>query len=141
MDFYEELVLSYLTSIKGLMVRPQVPIVLTDQNGKVVWEAYPDFLAVDFEKKQILIVEVSKSWRVVQSISNKLQAEYRIAVEKHIRQILKDELPQFPIHWHFVVRNDVIDALKKSIDNNDLIQITEVTSLECVLETVGKVMP
>lgn len=141
MDFYEELVMFYLTAIRGLLVRPQVPIVLTDQDGKVTWEAYPDFWAVDFEKKQIAVVEVSKNWKVAKNIQHKLSADYRTTVEKHVRQMLKDELPQFPLHWHFIVRVQAMDTLKGLLEKEALVQITEVTSIESIFEIVRKTMP
>lgn len=141
MDFYEELVMFYLTAIRGLLVRPQVPIVLTGQNGKVTWEAYPDFLTVDFERKQIAVVEVSKNWKVAKNIRHKLSADYRTTVEKHVRQMLKDELPQFPLHWHFIVRTQAVDTLKGLLEREAFVQITEVTSIESIFEIVRKTMP
>jgi hypothetical protein len=59
MDFYEDVVHFYLTAIEKCAVVPQVEI-LKSTTGEL-WSAYPDFLAIDFQKQSIQIIEVTKA--------------------------------------------------------------------------------
>lgn len=59
MDFYEALVETYLTVVEGCAVIPQAPI-REDIHGNP-WEAYLDFVAINFQHRRIEVIEVSKA--------------------------------------------------------------------------------
>lgn len=142
MDFYEEGVLFFLTAIEGSVVLPQVPVTVKDANGKSIWEAYPDFLALNFKKRQIQILEVSKSNNkdTIKKLVEKADQKYRNIVEKHVREeILKGELDEFLFDWRFFVRKQEVESLKQKIDK--LGCIAEVNSIEAIFESIMQRMP
>src|SRR2546426_1159097 len=113
MDFYEELTQMHLTVTEGCFVLPQAPLRQT-LDGKDVWVAYPDFVALDFKKKRILVVEVTKGWHV--SLAPKLIPEHRDRAEQLIRQeLLNKLLDDWPIAWRFFVRRARMKQLQATV--------------------------
>jgi hypothetical protein len=110
MDFYEDVVNFYLTAIEKCAVIPQVEI-LRSKTGES-WSAYPDFLAVDFQKQEIQIIEVTKAWKIASKLAPKLNARHREHVEDYIRKTTLRNCLSFPIVWRFFVRGEEKTALE-----------------------------
>lgn len=141
MDYYEEAVLFHLTSIKHMFVLPQPAIVERDEFGKVSWEAYPDFLAVNFNEPSIEVVEVTKAWKI-DKVREKCKASYLQIVERNIREkILQRELTSFSLNWHFIVRSALVERVREELDKNGLGSNARVTCLEKILEEIAKQLP
>ncbi len=137
MDFYEALVETYLTVIEKCAVLPQVPI-LRDARGKP-WEAYPDFLALDFKKRQIQIVEVTKAReeRAVRRLAkDRLDPGYRGNVENYVKTFTLDSQIDFAVRWRFFVREEHLTALR-SVTGKE----AEAMALEDVFDALKKKMP
>jgi hypothetical protein len=143
LDLYEDLVQLYLTVFEDCAIRPQVPIrkSLTGED----WEAYPDFLAIDFKKRRILIVEVSKAADrgVAGKFAEKLRSEeYRSNVEHYLRNTtLNNHLNDFMIQWRFFVRRANVSVLESGIREFIDTGQAEVTTLEDVFDTIRNHMP
>jgi len=141
MDFYEEAVLFHLTAIRQMLVLPQAAILEHDSGGRETWSAYPDFLALDFKRPGIEVVEVTKL-PTLKKIRGKCDQVYLKKVEQIIREkILRGHLASFPLNWHFIVRSQMIAKVQAEIDRNSLGSIVEVSSLEKLLEEIGRQLP
>ncbi len=141
MDFYEEAVLFHLTAIRHMLVLPQAAILEHDSGGKEVWSAYPDFLALDFSEPSIEVVEVTKAPKT-EKIRGKCTPTYLKKVEGNIREkILRGQLASFPLNWHFIVRSQMIAKVQEEIAKNSLGASVKVSSLEKILEEIGKQLP
>jgi hypothetical protein len=143
MDLYEQIVEIYLTAVEGCAVIPQVPI-LQSTKGEP-WEAYPDFLAVDFKKRRVSIVEVSKagSRNVAKKFSDKLQPDYRNNIEQYIKNKTLNNQLDFPIHWRFFVRKQHCQRLESALAFREYIETggqAEVIPLEDVFDKIGHSM-
>ena len=139
MDFYEEIVELYLTAVEGCAVIPQVPI-LESTTGEP-WEAYPDFLAIDFSKREISIVEVTKAGTrdVVKRFSAKLKDQYRNNVEQYIKKKTLNNQLSFTTHWRFFVRRDHVKLLEASTNYREYLEAggkAEVIALEDILDRI-----
>lgn len=144
MDIYEQIVELYLTAIEGCAVLPQVPI-LQSIGGKP-WEAYPDFLAIDFNKRRISIVEVSKSSSrdTAMNLAAKLQPEHRGNVEHYVKSSTLNNELNFPIHWRFFVRRSNIAVLQSAPAYREYIGKggqAEAIALEDVFDRIKDSMP
>src|SRR5438094_7731216 len=100
MDMYEALVEAYVTIIEGCAVIPQIPI-LKNRKGEA-WEAYPDFLALDFKKREAQIIEVTKSGDASGLIQKR--NGQRDEIESYVKNHSLDEQIGFPIRWRFFIR-------------------------------------
>jgi hypothetical protein len=143
-DLYEFVVQTHLTG-EGCAVIPQVPI-LHSVEGKR-WEAYPDFLAINFRRKELQIVEVSKDGSLgkARKLAEKLAPEYRNTIEQHIRTItLNGQLDSFGFVWRFFLRKGIAERFKSLghaqayVDSGNRL---EVMTLEDVFESVKTTMP
>ena len=95
MDF-EALVMQYLAS-QGLFLSPQFSVTGTD--GKE-WSC-PDFVALDFAKRQVQIVEVTTAWDVsnlVKKVGNRDTQWFSLIRAQLLRRKIIDE------SWSLVVR-------------------------------------
>lgn len=144
MDFYEQIVQAYLTTFERCAVLPQVPI-LHSVTGQP-WEACLDFLALDFSKRRIQIVEVSKATTrsKPKDLAAKLQPSYRENVEQYVKEVTLNKELDYPIHWRFFVRRENADLLKS---DQAFLEYTarggqaEVTELEAVFDKIRDRMP
>jgi len=147
MDFYEQLVQIYLTVFEHCFVLPQPPIKLSETEepvdlflGGTRWEKYPDFLALDFSKGRIYIIEVTKSLDQG-AVRDKVKG-YDQRSRDRIRKWIQKSHPGAlqvcggGIDLRFYVRNqEVADKLQR--DHQDV----EFRSLETVFEAVKDKMP
>ena len=139
MDLYEQLVEVYLTVFEGSFVLPQPPVKLGAGDAPVglfeggsQWDAFPDFIALNFRKGQIQIVEVSKTTSLAE-LKGKLEKYRDKHYETWIRQILAPNLAQLPITRRLFVRKTLVDRLG-SVDS-------ELIPLEQVFDTIRDKMP
>ena len=143
MDLYEEIVGFYLNVFEGCFLLPQAPVKL-GENGKpldldasgVKWEAYPDFIAIDFRKPRIQIVEVTKirdKKRVKQRIEEKLDASYVANIDHWVRTVLPESVRDLMLTRRFFLRSEVIP---EPIDAR-----AEFSSLQTVFNAVRDRMP
>jgi hypothetical protein len=139
MDLYEQLVETYLTVFERNFVLPQpavklgtgdVPIGLFETGSN--WDAWPDFIALDFEGKRIQIVEVSKS-TAVSDVRGKLKKYEDKHYEAWIRRVLPNTMNDFQITRRFFVRASV----KEKLGATEL----EISTLEHVFDTIRDKMP
>lgn len=139
MDLYEQLVETYLTVIEECAVIPQVPIRENRKGEK--WEAYPDFLALNFSKRMIQVVEVNKSTGA-QRITNLIQRRFqeRADIEHYVQNhTLSRQLNFAALGWRFFIRQghaSVVNAMLR-----DLGFEAEVTYLEAVFDALRDKMP
>jgi hypothetical protein len=140
MDLYEDAVESYLTICERCAVIPQVPI-LKDQEGQP-WEAYPDFLALNFGQQQAWIVEVTKSrnWGSVKNLIQKRAIE-RPDIEAYIKRFtLNGQISDFGIEWRFFVRAEhKTKAEGIAVEAN--FRAGSITTLESVFHWLVETMP
>ena len=148
MDFYEQLVHYYLTVVERFPVLPQIKV--TRSTAGTPWAAKPDFLALDFAGKRILIVQVKTTDRrnfdqQAAGLAETLKSEHRNNVESCVRdEILAKQLHFFPIHYRFHVREANVQALECK---DDYVQYkkefgtAEVVPLELVFNVLKDRMP
>ncbi len=138
MDFHEELVHFYLTAYRGLSALPQAAI-QKDVNGRP-WNADLDFMAVDFAKKNIYLVEVSSSTDYPVKICERLVDPNFKNIEPYVRtEILQNELSSFTLSWWFFVRSRHADKIKKESSYLEYVESgghCEVTALQDVLDQI-----
>ncbi len=144
MDFYEQLVQTYLTVFEACPVLPQAAILRSTKDEP--WEAYLDFLALDFVKRRIQVVEVSKATDPAKAseLAAKLRPEYRENVEHYIKGVTLNKHLEFPIHWRFFVRRSNASLLSSAQPFREYIAAggqAEVTVLEDVFDKVRDLMP
>jgi hypothetical protein len=141
MDFYEQLIQIYLTVEEGSFVLPQAKIAPNEN-----WQAYPDFLAVNFIRRQIQVIEVSKTTKLkdIRKLAEKLGSKHREIIEKTINDKMIKEL-NFPIHWRFFVRDEEI---AKRLEENPFFRQylkegghAEAISLKNVFNRIRDLMP
>jgi hypothetical protein len=142
MDFYEDVVEFYLTAIEGCAVIPQAPI-LKNKDGEN-WEAFPDFIAINFAERRVEIVEVAKSAYAapVKRLAEKLLPSHREHVEHYVLNTTFAGQLQVPIHWRFFVRQKQEATLRaqeafRGFDPNRVL----VTTLEDVFDELRDKMP
>ena len=138
MEFYEELVHFYLTAHRKLSVLPQAEI-QKDMNGHS-WKADLDFMALDFMKKSIYLVEVSSSTQHPTKIFERLAELNYKNIEPYVRtEILRNELPSFTLSWWFFVRDRHSDMIKTQPSYLKYVGFggrCEVTALQDVLDQI-----
>ena len=138
MEFYEELVYFYLTAYRGLPVLPQAEI-KKDVNGHS-WRADLNFMALDFMKKSIYLVEVSSSTQYPTKICERLAELNYKNIEPYVRtEILRKELPSFTLSWWFFVRSRHADQIKREPSYLKYVESEgrcEVTALQDVLDQI-----
>lgn len=144
MDIYEQIVELYLTVVEGCAVIPQVPI-LKSIEGKP-WAAYPDFLGIDFNKRCIWIVEVSKSTsrETAINLAAKLQSEHRSNIEHYVKSSTLNSEVNFPIYWCFFIRRSNIEVLKSAPAYREYTEKggqVELFALEDVFDNIRDLMP
>ncbi|MGD0290276.1 MAG: hypothetical protein ABSC63_11565 [Candidatus Binataceae bacterium] len=142
MDFYEQVIEFYLTAIEGCAVLPQVNV--THSSSGEPWNACPDFLALDFGKKQVQIIEVSKKWDSPTRLALKWHADYRKNIEYFVRNsILRNHL-EFELLWRFIVRGPNVEKLKSRSEYRDFIATggkATVESIEMIFDSIKEKMP
>ena len=138
MEFYEELVHFYLTAYRGLAVLPQAEI-QKDMNGHS-WKADLDFMALDFMKKSIYLVEVSSSTDYPIKICERLAEPNCKNIESYVRaEILRNELQSFTLSWWFFVRRRHADKINKDPLYLKYVESSgrcEVTALQDILDQI-----
>ncbi len=138
MDFHEQLVHFYLTAYRGLSALPQAAI-RKDVNGHP-WNADLDFMAVDFTKKNIYLVEVSSSANPPVKIYKRLADLNFKNIEPYVRtEILQNELSSFTLSWWFFVRSRHADKIRKESSYLKYVESgghCEVTTLQEVLDQI-----
>ena len=143
MNLYEQLVEVYLTVIERRAVIPQFRVML-DTEGKswvegkrVGWSAFPDFLAVDFARKEIQIVEVTSSadGAKPKELVHKMLGN-RQTIEDYTRTFVGND---FPIAWRFFVRHSLANNLEAELRTNQI--EASVTTLEDVFDALKRKMP
>jgi len=138
MDLYEQLVETYLTVIEECAIIPQVPIRENRKGEK--WEAYPDFLALNFATPSVQIIEVNKSTdprRVKQLIRRR--HEERADIEHYIENRTLDRQLKWAIGWRFFIRRDHLKAADATLRKLNF--QADVKDLETVFETLARRMP
>jgi hypothetical protein len=142
MDFYEGIVEFYLTVVEGCAVIPQAPILKNKEGDD--WIAFPDFVAVNFQKQRIEIVEVTKSAYPgpVRWVARKLLPLYRENVESYVTNTTVARQLTFPIHWRFFVR----EAQRKTLESQEAFRQFDkdrvhVVNLEEVFDKIRDIMP
>ena len=145
MDLYEHLVEEYLTVFDHLAVVPQFPVLFGEDwrprfheaPGRTIWDAYPDFLAIDTRNRLAQIVEVTKSPgpNQVRILAGRALAN-RARVEEYVRWFTPDSSQ---IHWRFFVRRERVDTLKTELEAGGL--EAAITSLEDVFDKLRDRMP
>jgi hypothetical protein len=137
MDFYEQLLHFYLTAIEKCAVIPQVEV-LRSPTGES-WIAYPDFLALDFNKRLIQIIEVTKGWKAATRFGPKLKQEHRENVESYIKSsTLQGQLKDFSILWRFFVRKADAPKLESHPDLIAYKQSGGNVEIECLEQVFDK---
>lgn len=149
MDFYEQLVMVYLQMdtadkeqhpicCRDMFVLPQAKI-LKDEKGNE-WEAYPDFVAINFAEKTIYNIEVTKNWVLSGFIENRSEIN-RKTIEYYIRnEILKKQLSEdeYKLIWILFVREARVEWVRDKINDDPW---CEVISLEHVLDGIKATLP
>jgi hypothetical protein len=145
MNVYEQLVEFHLTVFEHLAVIPQFPVLFDDKDqpcfhespGKLAYDAFPDFLAVDIKNHQAQIVEVNKSEfpDQITRLANRTLAN-REKVERYARWFTSDG---FQFRWRFFVRRKMADVLKSKLEAGGI--QPSVTILEDVFDKLRDVMP
>ena len=114
MDIYEQLVHCYLTAVEACAVIPRSEIL----QSIVVesWTQPPDFLAIDFRKQVIQIIEVIDGWGAAARLGSKLKHQHRGNIEALLAKYVQQEHLDFPIIWRFFARRDDIPRLESNPD-------------------------
>lgn len=116
MELYEEAVLSYITASHTRFVCPQFDIPWGNASGG----SCPDFLALDFKKKTIYVIEVSSAATTVRLHERSKERETRWY--EPIRQHFKDIAPDFS-DWRYrvtlFVRGEVVENMRSKIADWD----------------------
>jgi hypothetical protein len=88
-DIWEQAVETYLAMDRGIFLNPQY--LIGEPN---VWEANPDFLALEFPEKRVWMVEVTKAPRVgLFDKIKKFEVDYapRIKAQLEIHKVVQSE--------------------------------------------------
>ena len=115
MEFYENLVMWYLTRKKYVFVSPQYPIL--GKTGKE-W-SYPDFVALNFKDKEVSIVEVSTAFypdsliRKVKDRSSQWIDKLKGQLKRY--RVIDDDWKSFKIE--VFIRKSAKDKFMKAIGN------------------------
>lgn len=142
MDLYEQLIEMELTIFERLAVIPQFPVLLGEndkpwtEGHKVIWSAYPDFLALDIQRQLAYVVEVSKS---LQSFKPHDLAERMIENGTRIEGYVKWFTNGFDVRWRFFVRSKHKKALEEELSAQT--PKPGVDTLEEVFDKIKSVMP
>lgn len=138
-DLYEQLVEFYLTVFENNFVLPQPPVKLGTNDQPIglfdsgsKWDAWPDFVALDFSRKRIQVVEVTKTLNLAE-VKEKVEKYKDSRYDSWIRQVLPSSFSEFPIIRHFFLRQAVIDKIG-SLE-------PETTPLERVFDAIRNKMP
>ena len=139
MDLYEQLVEIYLTVFEENFVLPQPAVKLGANDSPIglfetgsEWDAWPDFIGLDFKGKRIQVVEVSKT-TTVSEVRGKLKKYEDKHYDAWIRRILPKGMNDFPITRRFFVRASVKEKLGPTE--------TEISTLEHVFDVIRDKMP
>lgn len=139
MDFYEDLVFRYATTILSekpedrLLIHPQFHVSKDLQRNS--WSADIDFLFLNLNKQIIYLVEVSSSSAKPEKIRIKLQHHYRTIVESFVKN---DFIPtkmnnyEWKIVWQVYIRSRHIEWLKREAE----IDAIKFMSIESVLDEI-----
>jgi hypothetical protein len=124
---YEQLVETYLCLDRSLFVNSQYLV-----GEHKIWEAYPDFLAIDFLKSQIWMVEVSKApqGKMFEKIRH-FETDYvhRIARQLAVHRVIRDDLSEWQVgFWAFVPKAEEAATRSRFVTAN--VPHYEVTPLE-----------
>jgi len=127
-NIWEELVQTYLTTNRAILVSPQYEI--ADEQG---WKIYPDFLAIDFRASQIWLVEVTAGWSTskIEGKANKFKAEI---VPRLRSQLIEFKITTDASNWQFglwaFVRKDVAKRLRDKITSHvDFVKVQDLESM------------
>ena len=140
MELYEPVIEILLTVIEKCFVLPQAPSKVDS------WEAYPDFVALDFTNKRILVVEVTKRSSlsdVRKTLGDKLKQDYRAKVDEWIKMNLPDPINSYPVIRRFFVRDRIASKLKDEPEWRDHVKRGHVKleSLEGAINQYRETMP
>jgi hypothetical protein len=132
-DIWEQAVETYLTMDRGVFVSPQY---LIGKQG--VWEANPDFLALQFPERRAWMVEVTKTPRP--PLFNKIKAfegDYvqRIKEQLETLKVLPSESPaaEWAIGLWVFAPEKTLEALKTRMRDAG-VNTSQVTALEDTLK-------
>ena len=133
MEFlYEAFVLAYLTRGGNRFCTPQYGIKTED--GKEDWRC-PDFVALDFEKRQIILAEVTSAWNIG-TMAKKVVEMQNQGVPK-LRQQMADkiqaaipELSKWETKIQLFVREDRKPDLEKQLEGKLDKKAFEIITLE-----------
>jgi hypothetical protein len=131
-DIWEQAVEIYLAMDRGLFLNPQYLI-----GTPGVWEANPDFLALEFPDRRAWMVEVTKAPRL--SLFNKIRAfegdyvrRIKEQLEKHKVILSKSPADEWAIGlWVFAPEKTLADLKSRMRDVG--VKTSEVTALEDTL--------
>ena len=111
MDIYEEAVLNYITSNNNRFINPQFNIEWNEENQ--TGGSLPDFVVLDFAKKTIYIVEVTKAYDIKNLLSKVEERQKRWI--KPIRKSLDDFFKNWKFHVTLFLRDERVEyALNKT---------------------------
>jgi hypothetical protein len=133
MDLFEEVVLVYLTKFKGYFVSPQYSITYEEGDKFYEWSC-PDFVALDFEKKSVIVAEVSVGWNIsklIDNVNNKDNTWFeKLKLQLKENKVIDDS-------WNFAVygfiRNDRTDYFKEKFKGQKDVHCI---SIDEVMETI-----
>jgi hypothetical protein len=138
-NFYEQLVASWLTDVNGCFVLPQAKA-----TGDK-WHARPDFVAVDFRAHRVLVVEVTKDADKVKKLARQLRPEHRLRLEEAVRISLLHNCLDYEIHHFFFLRDQkAVDAWHSHPDVGQYLQAgghARAMALEQVLSDIKMKLP
>ena len=114
----EALVELYLTRGGSVFVSPQYSVTRDD---KPFWEAVPDFVALDFKSREVVIVEVTSSWNL-DSLFRRVeerQDRWFIPIENLMR---KDSIVDNEWRFRFLgfVRQERVDFANGRFSDRDV---------------------
>ena len=124
MDIYEELVMVYLTRDPLVFICPQYDI------GKG-WSA-PDFVALDFREKSVLIVEVTAAAKL-KRLAEKVADRKNQWIDKLLTQLSTKAHPVIDKSWTVKVkvflRKDAEAAFRRVVGEADDVEIVTLEGL------------
>lgn len=111
MEYYEELIHYYLTSVKQFPVLPQAAILRNSEEKD--WKADVDFVALDFSSQKIYLIEVTSNTNYPCGAVEKLAPQNHMHIENYVRRHLLQDSLSFPIIWWLFVRRRHIPKIKR----------------------------
>jgi Holliday junction resolvase-like predicted endonuclease len=134
MDIYEEAVLNYITSSNNRFVNPQFNIEWDEINK--IGGSLPDFVVLDFEKKTIYIVEVTKAYDI-KNLLLKVEQRRERWIEP-IKKSLNDFFENWEFHVTLFLRDERVEyAINKTKKYNKEVSVISLKKINCFLGNAG----